>query len=183
MTAPVHPFTLIYGGPESWPYNGRLTLPIPDTDEGVEYTIAAMRACVDDAVEHSSALAGFTATIGGGQRPTPEQVYDALRRLVWFRHDPPGVEQVRIPDQLIDEIARRGYAYGDCDDRAVLGAAVMKRAGYKTALVVVSPTPDGRFRHVHFGYYDPVLIPMDPQEGPAFGKWHPNARRIKIFGV
>lgn len=66
-----------------------------------------------------------------------------------FLRDPTGIELLRGPVALLDDVARVGYALGDCDDAAVLGAALGRAAGLPARFVVFGWTgPDGPFTHV-----------------------------------
>lgn len=66
-----------------------------------------------------------------------------------FLRDPEGVELLRTPDALLDDIARGGYTSGDCDDAAVLGAALGRAAGLPARFVVFGwAGSEGPFTHV-----------------------------------
>lgn len=67
-----------------------------------------------------------------------------LGRHTRFLADPPGVEFIRNPLYMLRRIRRRGYAEGDCDDIATLGAAL----GLATML-------PARFRLLSFGPSEP----------------------------
>lgn len=87
---------------------------------------------------------------------------EAARRIrafladrVRFVHDPPGVELIRTPDLMLETILARGHAIGDCDDVAVLGAALAMAAGLSCRYVLVALHPSDPFEHV----YTEVLTP------------------------
>ncbi len=71
--------------------------------------------------------------------------YDAHARAVrgylaehlQFARDPRGVEMLSTPRYLLTEIARRYIVQGDCDDAAILGAALAKAIGLKARLVAL----------------------------------------------
>ena len=66
-----------------------------------------------------------------------------------FESDPRGVELVASPRYMLEQIARRYYVQGDCDDAAVLGAALGKAVGLKAQFVIVGFNRQGApFSHV-----------------------------------
>lgn len=72
-----------------------------------------------------------------------------LARHLRFLNDPPSVELVRSPEYLLDRIGRDGVAQGDCDDMAVLGAALAMAAGMRARFVAVGfRGPRGPLSHV-----------------------------------
>lgn len=76
-------------------------------------------------------------------------VRDWLADHFQFIHDPNGVELLSSPRYMLDKIAARGYAQGDCDDVAILGAALGKAVGLRARFVLAGfEGPRGPFRHV-----------------------------------
>lgn len=71
--------------------------------------------------------------------------------LHWrFVRDPTGIELLHRPERLLDQIAAGGYAIGDCDDAAILGAALGKAVGFSARFVVLGFFgPRGPFSHVY----------------------------------
>ena len=65
-----------------------------------------------------------------------------------FVPDPDQVEMVHSPEELLDQISQRYYTNGDCDDVAVLTAALAKVVGLRARFVVVGFEPRGGFAHV-----------------------------------
>lgn len=74
-----------------------------------------------------------------------------LRRHTHFVRDPDGLELLRTPRAMLAEIDRRGVAVGDCDDVAMLGAAIGKSVGFRAKFVAESylPPPAQPFQHVY----------------------------------
>lgn len=60
-----------------------------------------------------------------------------LAEHLQFVRDPHGVEMLSTPHYLLTEIARRYMVQGDCDDAAILGAALAKAIGLRARLVAV----------------------------------------------
>jgi transglutaminase-like putative cysteine protease len=101
----------------------------------------------------------------------------------WFdRHyhfvkDPKGVEQVKDPVRLLEEIESLGRAVGDCDDASTFFGGSSRALGMEARLVRVGfrdPTPEqqmgsegGRYSHVLAVVYDqygrPIVV--DPVAG------------------
>lgn len=77
-----------------------------------------------------------------------------LDKATRFVDDPLGVELIRTPRRLILTAARQGYFQGDCDDVAVLGAALAKAVGLPARFVIVGFVPAGPFRHVYAEVWD-----------------------------
>lgn len=69
---------------------------------------------------------------------------------VWrFLRDPKNVELLQAPRVLLDTIGENGYVRGDCDDAAILGAALVKAVGLRARFVVVGWRGSfGPFSHV-----------------------------------
>ena len=72
-----------------------------------------------------------------------------LAAHVRFQLDPLGVELIRTPSYLLRQIEDTGRAEGDCDDVAVLGAALGMAAGIPARYVLVGLTPGDPFEHVY----------------------------------
>lgn len=176
------------------PYNATLVLDLPGTsaDDRVDATIAAMRAVVKstDITQHVAKLARVLVS------HEAYRDYDGMLRSVFellspverggrvqFARDIAGRELLRHPDQLIAELSRRGVTSADCDDRAMLGAALLRAMGFRAGFIVVGKRARGPFHHVMFcAEHRGRLVPMDPQETKAPGKFPVHARR-KIFWI
>lgn len=145
---------------------------LPPGDAGIYTTMWAMRAVVDDAVESGGPAARLGVRIaahaGKGEKPQAAGIYDFLRRSVSFKRDPFNLENLRHPDQLAEEIGEYDRTAADCDDVAMLAATLLRTCGIRPALVVVSITPDEKFRHVTAAaWLGGSLRVIDPQERMA----------------
>lgn len=56
-------------------------------------------------------------------------IYDWFMRHWTYLNDPNEVELVKDPERLLEEIARKGRALGDCDDASVFLAASVRTIG------------------------------------------------------
>lgn len=68
-------------------------------------------------------------------------------RLIYVR-DPEGAELVHSPNRLLDTIQRRRYAYGDCDDHALLMNSMLGSIGIPTRFVGVKTKGSKKYNHV-----------------------------------
>lgn len=91
-------------------------------------------------------------------RWVPARAYDQRARLLrsWlathfvFSPDPFGVEMLPCVDYMVHEISRKGVYTGDCDDAAILSAALGSAVGFPARFVAVAFDPKGeRFAHVY----------------------------------
>jgi transglutaminase-like putative cysteine protease len=77
-------------------------------------------------------------------------------------------EMLISPSALIDEIARDGRTQGDCDEIAMLSAAVLASAGALVQLIACFPQPDTSYGHVFTRYKFPrqdAWVDFDPSIG------------------
>lgn len=91
-------------------------------------------------------------------RDVPGQVrmiYDYLSEHVHFVDDPLGLEYVGDPVRMLQEIEQRFYITGDCDDVAVLGAALGASIGIAPRFVVLAfHEPGAPMAHVYAELFD-----------------------------
>ena len=111
-------------------------------------------------------------------------IYQWVRDTIRYRYDPRGLEWIQAPDRTVQEKA------GDCDDMAILIAALAQSIGHRTRFRTVGKT-DKRQSHVHAQAFDgqqwialdPVLEPRQSSTAPrpelgAFGFQAPGAERL-----
>lgn len=126
-------------------------LPLPPSDLGTHFTLASMRAMVHR--EYLSPLVRLTATdivAGLGGHDGVEQAHEIRSWLdthTEFLRDPDGVEMLHGPVWQIQQIRSRGVVQVDCDDVAMLAAALGKSVGLRARFVVVA-FDNGAYRHV-----------------------------------
>jgi len=154
-------------------------------DDGINATVAAMLAVVQDAVRSPDVAALAKAL------PSDGAIFNVLRGAQRFVRDPAEAELIRTPDVLAHEFAALGSMTGDCDDLACLGAALLAIQGTLPVLITVGRRPaglGGRLEHVFFGHLIDMrgettranVFPLDPQETHAPGEW-PRVPRVRIF--
>jgi len=72
-----------------------------------------------------------------------------LNDHVRFLRDPRGAELLHGPVLTISQVDKNGMAYVDCDDAAVLAAALGKAVGLRARFVLVGfSSPHAPFRHI-----------------------------------
>lgn len=76
-----------------------------------------------------------------------------------FISDPIGVELVRAPDYMLRQFNTLGYVSGDCDDAAVLGAALGKSVGVPAEFIAIGFKKFGSLAHVYTN--------LKPSNGPV----------------
>ena len=92
-----------------------------------------------------------------GPRDRPEAVRVIrrwLRKHTKFVPDPIGTEYLVAPSDMLEGVARTGVAAGDCDDVAMLGAALARAVGIPTRLTAVAFDEAQPFRHVFTEAHD-----------------------------
>lgn len=117
----------------------------------VEMARIARRAALDPLVLEAATEA--VRPVGGrdtlGQA---EALHWWLTQHVDFLPDPepePGDELLRAPDHLLREVRAYGYARGDCDDAAMLAAAMATAVGLPARFVALAWGAPPQFGHVY----------------------------------
>lgn len=172
---------------------------LDDGDKGIDATIGAMQAVIRAAqgepVIHEYAQA-IAAHARGTRAEYPLELERFLRGAVLYRDDPADTEELQDPAYLLGLHRARGGSKpveGDCDDRAMMGAALLMAHGFAPVLIVVGASPalrGGRFKHVFYGYTtaaagEPAtvrnVVPFDPQERMQPGIWERITPRLRIY--
>lgn len=151
---------------------GGVRIPLSIGDTGVIQTLAGM-----------SAVARITATRMVQIRDNRSTA--ALAHAIWqflsrmhFQRDPDNTELLRSPYDLVNRSLAGEPIWGDCDDRATLGAAMALSAGLRPFFKVIGQRENGPYEHVYMGVADDdeSIIWIDPQETDAIGEEVPYAR-------
>lgn len=127
--------------------------PLPGGDLGTMVTLAAMRGMVTrDFLLPIIRLTATKIVTGYSRKDGVEQAHairDWLEEHTEFLRDPDQVEMLHGPAWQVQTILTKGRAYVDCDDVAMLGAALGKSVGLRARFVVAAfNTPNSPFRHV-----------------------------------
>lgn len=117
---------------------------------------------------------------GGNGMDGTEQalsIRDFLENHVEFLRDPDGVEMLHGPVWQLQQIQQNGVVRVDCDDVAMLSAALGKAVGLRARFVVVGfDNPKAPYRHVWTELAPrnlPVWVDMDitrPAQGLPFNR-------------
>lgn len=123
---------------------------IPHSHAGIEATVRHMRRLGREGATREEVQRWAAAIVGDatGARAA-RRIRAFLEERVQFHFDPPGVELIRTPAYMLAEIGEAGGTEGDCDDVAVLGAALGMAAGLGARYVLVGLTPGEPFEHVY----------------------------------
>jgi transglutaminase-like putative cysteine protease len=130
---------------------------IPWGDHGVEQTLNLMADMVSAAVDVPVVVytARRLAVMGGVRNEVGQaNTIRAWLASVWrFVDDPRDRELLVTPDELLQSFERDGVIAGDCDEAAVLGAALAKAVGFQVCLYALAfpdDNPQGdKFQHVY----------------------------------
>ncbi len=91
---------------------------------------------------------------------------------VRYQNDPLGLELVKDPQRLVEEMARHGIAVGDCDDLGLLLATMARQLGREAQWITVGFGPPNSFSHVFARAKEPKTgrwIVLDPVAGSREG--------------
>jgi len=123
-------------------------------DMGTMQTISAMRRLVNMSLVDSIVVQTARSLAAQSMpRDRDAQAYSIqafLKEHFQFVNDPRGVELLVPPKAMLQTIARRGVVTGDCDEAAILGAALGKAIGIRACFVVLGfRGPRGPLSHVY----------------------------------
>lgn len=156
-------------------------IPLPSSDVGTYLTLAQMRAMVyREFMSPAVRLLATDIVRGIGGKDSGEQIHairDFLVQHTEFLRDPDGVEMLHGPVWQVQQILQRGVVQVDCDDVAMLAAALGKSVGLRARFVAVAfVNKQSPYRHVwtelSAGTMPPVWVDMDvtrPAQGLPFG--------------
>lgn len=125
---------------------------IPPGHAGIEATVDVMVGIARDGAR-SRRVRELAAELEGVARGNPldtaREIRAFLAARVRFEFDPPGLELIREPELLLRTVACHGFAWGDCDDVACLGAALGLAAGLPARYVLLAFHDSEPFEHVY----------------------------------
>lgn len=110
-------------------------------DAGAFQTLTRMQSLVNSRVAHPM-VRGVAVAVAREAAPRDlygqaQAIRDYLSEHVQFLADPAGIELLHDPVIMLTEIARAYTASVDCDDVAILGAALGKAVGLRARFVAV----------------------------------------------
>lgn len=138
---------------------------IPGGDAGVLRTEDAMCAAVHTATADPYVV-NFARLLVASTTPYPsteqEQAARRIYAFLWgawrFVDDPTDRELLRTPGAMLCEYAARGIIMGDCDEAALLGAALAASVNIQAAFTVMEFAGSGAASYSHVYA---ILLPLD----------------------
>lgn len=119
---------------------------------GLAATLRVMREAVRHALPKPLTRAAAAEIVRGVPASNTGMQASLLRRWlqnhVAFVRDPVEVEYIQTPWFMLEHIALRGFVDGDCDDVAVLGAALGMSIGIRARFVLFAFGRGQPFSHV-----------------------------------
>lgn len=171
----------IWIGPQSFPAHRYSTpglgyrAPLANGDQGTAQTISVMRRLAEGALRDSN----FVRKVSDIVRPVAafddvgevKQIYDWVRRNIRFTKDPVTVEKLYPPQELLK------IRSGDCDDLALLTAAMAMTIGYPARWITISTNAESPNEFTH--------IWTEVEAPPGSGNWvaMDTARLDSNFGL
>lgn len=151
--------------PSSWVF---------DTDSSVSRTLRRMRQKVRDCISRDAytiqtANAVVSAVTPRNRVEQIGAIESWLDNAFRYVNDPIGVELLRDPAQQFREIRTKGYTQGDCDEAAMLSAALGMANGIPARFRALGfYVPDAPYTHVvadlqdNSGLWHPIDITKPP---------------------
>lgn len=129
-------------------------------DAGVTQTLARMAQLANDG-QKSPVVVNYARliTLGSGQWQGlgAARIFNFLARVWRYVDDPVDTELLVSPDEMLNACEAQGVIMGDCDEAAILGAALGKAVGIAATFTVLAfATDPDRFAHVYA-----TLLPTD----------------------
>lgn len=120
---------------------------IPSGDAGTRVTLERM-AALAMAGASDPTVRRMAREIVAEDRDPIAALREWMAQRVVFRRDPSGVELLHSPVLMLQAIQVQGSVRVDCDDAAILGAALALSLGYTVRWVVVALDGRKSFQHV-----------------------------------
>lgn len=125
-------------------------------DLGAMQTLHKMRKLANDAlrdpvvIQTARRIVENAGVLGRNDADKFMAIRDWLAEHVQFMPDPVGIELLSTPRYMLDQIGRFYFVSGDCDDAAILGAALGKAVGLQAKFRALAFGSKSRpFSHVY----------------------------------
>jgi len=121
---------------------------IPCCRTGTLTTLALMADLVHASLLDPVVRQKSLELVSGSQNPgdLAQSIQRFIRLAVTIVDEPD--EMLHRPEWIIRQINEKGYTFGDCDDVAMLSAALLAAAGIPVRFKAIGPAPDGSMEHV-----------------------------------
>lgn len=123
------------------------------TDETVDKIISMVADSLTDPVVRLTAENIVRDVPERDKTAEIEKVSRFVRNRIRYTNE--GVETLKTPRFMLDEMRAKGKAVGDCDDHLMLWMAMHKVLGQKVRIKVVSQRKDGRASHIYGEVFNP----------------------------
>lgn len=152
-----------------------------DDAAATEQTIGYMKALAAADAHSATVRAAVDVASQGARTPAElvERIWTWVKRRVRFVEDRHAAQLAGVPDPDDTEVLIRPSVLlqmrapgGDCDDHAMLTAAMLGAAGIKSSFVAIEADPEfpGTYSHVYVVAHTPSGdVSMDTSHGPYFG--------------
>lgn len=157
-------------------------------DYGVYQTVSELKSLISQALTDPNAAIRLRAE--SLLAPTAERdelaevsaIFYFVQNALHYVDDPAGIELLKNPMYMDNEVTQQGYFMGDCDDASGYLAALLKAVGYIPELVIVTPEAADSFdyRHIFVRVWLPkegAWLSLDPTaKGQPLGWEVPNKK-------
>jgi transglutaminase-like putative cysteine protease len=126
--------------------------PIQPGDPGSQETLMAMRQLVLDGIQDGGLIQDAQRIVAAPSRDPADildGIEDVLVNRVRYVLDPPFLEYLQSPGQLLAQLQAKGRVDGDCDDVAILAAFLGLAHGLPYKFRAVGFVPGGDLVHVY----------------------------------
>lgn len=146
-------------------FTHRLTS-IPAGAAGTRATLSMMERLVQQGIRDPGVVLYAQNVVRNspeyGQSAEASAILEDVRRTMRYTLDPLGVETVKDPSFILQEIQRKGRAAMDCDDASVWTSTLLRAIGIPTRFKVIKDDPR-EFTHVFLqAWMDDGWVNVDP---------------------
>ncbi len=97
-------------------------------------------------------------------------VFDFIKSKMKYVKDYFQVEEIQSPQRILKSIQEYGYAYGDCDDMAIISASMLYALGFRLKFVVIATKPRN-YNHIRSEVFiNGNWIPLELSSSLPFGQ-------------
>jgi len=151
--------------------------------QGLVDKIGLIRRYMTESLRHPGVRSyAEEINVGENGKKSLNFLFENLKRVFKYMPDPVGVEYIKAPWVLVDEIQSRGWAAGDCDDMAALSYVLMRMVGYNAGLRVGWKNGNTDPSHIWNYVKSRTGLRIDfDLTTPRLGASHPNLTRVEDF--
>jgi len=97
-------------------------------------------------------------------------IFNYIKAHTKYVRDIAFIEEIQTPHRLISNLKKYNFAYGDCDDMAVLSASMLYSIGFIPRLVVIATKPN-TYNHVRTEIlYNGKWLPLELTSNKSLGE-------------